>query len=299
MRGTLHFLAAEDLRWMLGLTAERTLASARTRFRELGLDDDTFDRAAQVAASELAGGGSASREEFFALMRAAGISPEGQRGYHIIFNLSQRALVCWGPPRSTQQALVLVDEWVPQATDFDRPDALREFALRYFTGHGPATLRDFAWWAKLTLKDARGGLELARDELTEFTLDGQSYWGAADLPAPEAEREAEREPEPEPEPAPSAADAAVFALPGFDEYLLGYQDRDRVLAPEHVQQVIPGKNGLFRPILVAGGSVVGTWRRADVTDVTSIIAEPFAPLTTVQTKAVERVAAGYRTFMAG
>ena len=280
MRGTLHFLAAHDLRWMLSLTSQRTLSGARTRFRDLGLDDETFDRAAEVASLELAGGGSASREEFFSLLRAAGISTEGQRGYHIIFTLSQRALVCWGPPRSNQQALVLVDEWIPETEVVDRNDALREFALRYFAGHGPATTRDFAWWTKLTLKDARAAVDLARDRLSALTLNDEEYWSVGDAEFVDTH-------------------SGVHALPSFDEYLLGYKDRSLVLAPEHIERVIPGKNGLFRPVVVADGSVVGTWRRGDVADGTSLIDEPFAPLTQHQAAALTAAEAGYRRFMQG
>jgi hypothetical protein len=277
IRGTLHFLAAEDLRWMLGLTAERTLASARTRFAELGLDADTFERAAQVAAVELAGGVALSREEFLAVLRAAGISTEGQRGYHLIFHLSHRALVCWGPPRGNQQALVLVDDWIPHTIELDRPAALREFAVRYFTGHGPATERDFAWWTKLTLADARAAIALARDALSEYTLDGHTFWGTDSTAAAGAE--------------------TVHLLPGFDEYLLGYQDRSLVLDEDHVQQVIPGKNGIFQPIVVAAGSVIGTWRKVDAAGATSTSIYPFAPLTTRNTSALRRVEKRYLRFV--
>ncbi|PRY70009.1 winged helix DNA-binding protein [Glaciihabitans tibetensis] len=316
MRGTLHFLAAADLRWILGLTSARTLAGARTRFRELGLDETTFERAAQVARVELAGGGAAGREEFLALVREAGISTEGQRGYHIIFNLSQRCLVCWGPPAANQQALVLVDEWITQSTEFDRPEALREFVVRYFAGHGPATLADFAWWTKLTLADARAGLELARDQLTEYVLAGQSYWATSGrdgtVPEPDAtpatqEHAATREHATALEHAATREHAAaqraalrhVYALPGFDEFLLGYQDRSLVLDEQHVQQVVPGKNGIFRPVLVSGGAVTGTWRRADVAGETSIRGEPFASLTSRETTALRRTQTEYRRFMAG
>ena len=297
MRGTLHFLAAADLRWILSLTAQRTLASERTRFAGLGLDDTTFERAAQVASVELAGGVALSREEFLAVLRRAGVSTEGQRGYHLIFQLSQRALVCWGPPRGNQQALVLVDEWIPPSPDMERSEALREFALRYFTGHGPATERDFAWWTKLTLADARSGIALARDALREFALEGETFW-AADLSA--ADPRAADPPAADPtDPVLRGALREVSLLPGFDEYLLGYQDRSHVLAAEHVQQVIPGKNGIFLPTLVSAGAVVGTWRKGDASGSTSTNAQPFASFTVRETAALRRSDTAYARFMAG
>jgi hypothetical protein len=101
MRGTLHFVPPEDLRWMLDLTAERSLASAATRFRNLELDAETLTRAEQLVADRLRGGGRLSRAEFVTFLESQGISCAGQRGYHIIYFLTQRQLVCWGPTSGT------------------------------------------------------------------------------------------------------------------------------------------------------------------------------------------------------
>ena len=51
----------------------------------------------------------------------------------------------------------------------------------------------------------------------------------------------------------------VLALPGFDEFLLGYADRSLVLPPEHADKIVPGGNGVFKKTIVAGGGVIGTW----------------------------------------
>lgn len=282
MRGTLHFVAPEDLRWILALTAERTLQSAATRFAGLGLDRATLDRAEHVARDALAGGGSLSRAEFMSLLAAHGIAPDGQRGYHIIFYLSQLALVCWGPPRGTQQALVLVDEWIPRAPERDRADAIESFALRYFASHGPATERDFAWWTKLTLRDVRAAIAGLGDGLTALALDGVDY-----LIATSALEDA----------LSSRSRSAICALPGFDECFLGYQDRSLILEAEHSWRILPGSNGLFLPMIVSGGRVVGGWRRDPKTG----IAEPdyFVDATPSELAGFSRAAKRYERFMAG
>ena len=106
--------------------------------------------------------------------------------------------------------MVLLDEWVPEPRRLSGEEALREFALRYFAGHGPATLADFVWWSKLTLTDARRGLAAAADALASVSVDGAEYWMPADVPGLVA--------------APSGAGRrrhSVYALPGYDEFLLG------------------------------------------------------------------------------
>jgi hypothetical protein len=281
MRGTLHFVPAQDLGWMLGLTAERSIAAAKTRFRALGLDEATLERSVEVAIKALSGGQRLGRNEFMKVLESRGISTEGQRGYHIIFSLSQRRVVCWGPPSGTQQALVLLDEWVPNPRSLGRDEALREFAVRYFVGHGAATLRDFAWWTKLTLTDARAGIALASDELTELTLDDVSYWAAtSQLDAGVASKPGTR----------------VHALPGFDEYLLGYQDRSLPLAAEHSDRIVPGSNGIFLPTIVARGRVVGTWRRTPRSKDAAIEPEYFADASAATSAAFVKSARAYAAF---
>ena len=67
--------------------------------------------------------------------------------------------------------------------------------------------------------------------------------------------------------APSALSGRVpavpewLALPGFDEYLLGYKDRALMVDAAGMKTVIPGANGVFRSTLVRDGRVAATWKR--------------------------------------
>jgi hypothetical protein len=281
MRGTLHFVAPEDLRWILQLTVPRMLASVATRQRQLDLDQETLDRAANIARSELAGGGAISRIEFMTLLENAGITTTGQRGYHIIWYLSQIGLLCWGPPRGTGQAMVLLDEWAPATEELARGEALRRFALGYFRGHGPATLKDFAWWSKLTMADAKQGLTAARDQLVEVTCAEKSYWmSALQLKASGA-----------------SSGGGVHALPGFDEYLLGYQDRSDALPTEYANRIVPGGNGIFLPVMLSRGLVVGTWRRTVSKAVVNVSAEPFDELSAQDCAGFESAAKAFAVFL--
>ena len=281
MRGTLHFIAAEDLRWMLALTSARSLQSAKTRFENLGLDARTLERAATITHKELAGA-EMSRDEFMKLLDGHGISPDGQRGYHIIFYLTQLSLVCWGPPSGTQQALVLVDDWIPEQKLPARDVSLAEFALRYFASHGPATERDFAWWTKLTLADVRIGMAACGDALVELTHEETGY----SIAASELDAASGRKPT-----------AAVHALPGFDEYLLGYQDRQLPLAAEHSQRIVPGNNGIFLPMITAKGRVVGTWRRTPKSKTDAIEPEHFETAAAAMHAKFAKAAGAYARFV--
>ncbi len=277
-RGTLHIVAASDLRWMLGLLGPRLLAGARGRHGQLGLDDTTFKTARDILVLALQGGKTLPRDEIFALLEAAAISTAGQRGIHILWQLAVEGLLCFGARRGKQPTFVLLDEWVPTAKTIERDQALAKLALRYFTSRGPATLPDFVWWSGLTGTQARAGLDMAGANLENEIIDGQTYWFPASQPAGE-------------EPSP-----ALHLLPAFDEYILAYQDRVPVLEASQVKQAI-SSNGIFYPTLVINGRVRGTWKRTVKKGSLTITPNLFAPLTAAEEQALQLEAGRYAAFL--
>jgi len=284
MRGTLHFVPAVDLKWMLRLTSPRLVAGARTRLAQLEIDETVVEQARAVAVASLSGGRQLGRAEFLTALETNGIATTGQRGYHLIGQLALSGTLCWGPQRGRQQLLVLLDEWVPASRWLARDEALGEFVLRYFGGHGPATLKDFAWWAQLTLADAKVGLAVAGDRLIELVVDGASHYLPADAdtgPLGAAPRQR----------------APMLALPAFDEYLLGYTDRSFAIDDGGLLRVVPGKNGLFLPLILSSGRVIGTWRQTRSARAVSVDPRPFDGLSNRQARDFERAVAGYARFL--
>lgn len=278
MRGTLHFVAAADVRWMLALISPKNLAGAARRRQQLELDDATLARCRSLFIKALQGGKQLTRDELYALLERANISTATQRGYHILWNSALHGLICSAATNGKEQTLVLLEEWVAPAREKTRDEALAELALRYFTSRGPATLQDFTWWSGLSAGDARAGLEAVRLRLLQVTQDGQDYWMAPDIAAPKES-------------------ARVFALPGFDEFLLGYKDRRAVLDAKHAQQVCPGGNGMFAATIVIDGRVAGTWKRSIRKTTIEISATPFATLTRAERNAFAEAAESYAAFM--
>ena len=89
----------------------------------------------------------------------------------------------------------------------------------------------------------------------------------------------------------------VHALAGFDEYLLGYRDRSDALPAVHANRIVPGGNGMFLPVIVSRGRVVGTWRRALNSTAVAVTAEPFERLSARETAEFGRAAAAYAGFL--
>ena len=275
MRGTLHFVAAEDLSWIVGLTAERLIARGMKIRTDLGIDASTIERAGEVAVENLSGNRRLTRHELLAGWEAAGLADVKRRAYLLIWHLAQTGTLCLGPTSpSGEQYFVLTDEWIATTRQLDHDEALGEWALRYFRSHGPAAVKDFASWTKLTAADVKIAEAIAKQHLDRVEIDGLPYYldpQTADLL--DAHLRAAR---------------GVFLLPGFDEYLLGYQDRGAVLATEFAPRIVPGSNGVFLPTVIADGKVVGTWKRAGTGANSSIVANPFTAFSRTVADAIPR-----------
>ncbi|HWQ12560.1 MAG TPA: winged helix DNA-binding domain-containing protein [Roseiflexaceae bacterium] len=279
MRGTLHFVPPADVRWMLELLTPRVVQRSAARLRQLGLDAPTIAASAEVLVRALEGGRRLTRPAVFAALESAGIATGGQRGYHILTQLAYERLICFGPRDGRQPTFTLLDEWAPSARSLPRDEALATLALRYFTGHGPATLQDFMWWSGLTAADARAGSGAAATQLERAVVEGREYYFAGDAAHT-------------PEDAPGA-----FLLPPFDEYLVGYRDRSAMLDQRHAPMVVPSANGVFNPIVVIGGRVVGSWKRTLQKDTVAITFSPFAALDEAQARTLADAAGRYGDFL--
>jgi hypothetical protein len=263
MRGTLHLTAAVDLRWMLAVLGSRALAGAAPRRAALELTDDDVERARELVVAALHGGGRLGRTELLSAIADGGVSTAGQRGYHLLWYLAQTGTLCLGPMRAGEQLFVLLDEWLPATPPREREEALGELALRFFAGHGPATVKDLVRWAGVLVSDVRAGLVIAAPQLERLVVDGTEHWMDPATPGRLAAARAEAE--------------GVHLLPGFDELVLGYADRSCTVPAAFADRIVPGNNGMFRATALHEGTVIGVWR-AGRGPARPIQLEPFAEL---------------------
>jgi hypothetical protein len=262
MRGTLHLVAAADVRWMLSLMATRVISLNAARLeREFGLDAESLTQCRKIITRALADGQPQTRSALYATLEQAGQSTSSQRSLHILGQLAQEGILCQGPRIGKQPSFVLLDAWVPESTGLSREQALGELGLRYFRGHGPATAHDLAWWSGLTLKDSQAALALAKPSLQQESIGDATYWFDPGISSADVEVET----------------AAIHLLPAFDEYLVGYKDRSAALDPAHTKQVI-GVNGIFASNIVIAGRVSGLWKRSTDKQGVGLSITPLRPL---------------------
>ena len=251
LRGTLHFVAAADARWILDLLAPRIRANNAGRRRNFELDDLVLGRSKEVVVHALQGGNRLTRNALFRLLEKAHISTAGGRGLQITWWLAHEGLICFGLRQGKQQTFVLLDEWIPQSQMLERDEALAELARRYFTSRGPATLADFAWWSGLTVADAKSGIEMAQAHLVQEMIGDRAYYRSDSLPAFH-----------------DLSESAAL-LPAYDEFTIAYADRSAFFDPQDARKLIT-ENGIFRPTVVINGEMVGIWKRTFVKETLEI-----------------------------
>ena len=240
MRGTLHFVPAEDARWMLKLLTPRIIAKCATLYRQSELDNATFMKSKKLFIKALEGGKKLERKEMYEVLEQGGISATGLRGLHILGYLAQDGLICFGNRVGKQQTFVLLDEWIPMSKSLSKEESLVKLGLQYFTSHGPATLQDYTWWTGLAPAEARTSLELVKSELVSQVVEGKTYWMSPDCTSIKSRS------------------SDFFLLPSYDEFTVAYKDRSAVLDQAHASK---SGNGIFSSSIVSNGKLVGTWKR--------------------------------------
>ncbi|CCH76821.1 conserved hypothetical protein [Nostocoides japonicum T1-X7] len=248
LRPTWHYVAAEDLRWLLGLTSATVERGMASRHRQLELDDRTIAASIDAVAQLLSGGHALTRKQLGPLLADRGLPGPGERLAHVLLLAELRGVVCSGPHDGREHTYALLEERLAPDPDppAERDESLVRLVTRFFHGHGPAGVADLVRWAAVTTREVRRGLDAAGDRLAAAVVEGEEQWFDPAAP-PRASRGSRHR---------------GLLLPTFDEVVLSYVRTPFPRVEEHVR----GDRRLS-PAEVGGGAVVvdgrdvGTWRR--------------------------------------
>lgn len=275
LRPTWHLVAADDLRWMLELTAPQIKMGMKSRNKELGLTDAVLAKSRKVIERTLRDGNHSTREELIAALNKANINTDENRASHVFAAAELESLICSGATKNGKQTFSLLEERIPANKPLGRDEALVSLAKRYFFSHGPATFEDFDWWSGLSASNAKRALDMVKSDLTSEIVEGKTYWFTqTDFKTKES----------------------GFLLPAFDEFIISYKDRSATLTFEHHRRAV-SSNGMFHPVIVVDGQTVGTWKRAIKKDKVEIMTTYFTRLAPASQTLIEAASVQYSRFM--
>jgi len=277
MRPTWHFVSADDIYWLLELTAKQIKSTTKSRHRDLGLTESDLKKSKDVLVKSLEGNRALTREELSDQLNRAGINTFEQRLPHILMEAEIDGIICSGGISGKNQTYALLAERVPVKKTLPKDEALALLAKKYFTSHGPATLPDFIWWSGLPVSDARKALEMNKAALISGTIGTDTYWFSDSVDRP------------------SSLPDSVYLLPAFDEYLISYKNRSSAITLENHTKAI-SNNGIFRPVIVVNGQISGLWKRTVKKDTVLIELDHFRPHSKKEMQLIEKAARSFGNF---
>jgi hypothetical protein len=278
LRPTWHYVAAADLVWLQEVTAPRVRQTTTHALRTVhDLDEAATGRLADLVLTALEGGRDRTRPQLAEVLATSGHQLSGQALMMLMAELELRGLVCSGAPAGQTHTYALVSERIAEPRRMERDQALGELAVRYLSGHGPATEADLAYWATLTLTDVRVGVAVARERLESFEHDGRTFWHA-----------------PGEEPPTEPADPLAHLLQVLDETYRGYQDSRWVL---DAARVVPRQRESAIGMALVDGQLVAAMRRTVTATRVLFELAPYPSWSAEAVVPVERAAARYGAFL--
>ena len=279
LRPTWHFVSPADIRWMLALSAPRLHAVNAYYYRQADLDAKLFLKSCAMIHRMLEGGVTLTRAEIADGLNRAKIPAHGLKLAYLVMHAELEGVICSGPRRGKQFTYALLEERAPKAKTKDREEALAELAKRYFASHGPATVRDFAWWSGQTIKDAQQAIDSVKPMLESSSIGGSTVWSADD--------------------GHGKASKSVIAmlLPNYDEYLIAYKDRGAFVDQSRAANIVARSGGAFSNHLIIDGRLAGGWQRTLNGNSVKIEVAPYKKLTPAQSRAVSNAADCYGEFL--
>lgn len=264
LRPTWHFVLPADIRWLLALTAPRVHALNAYRYRQLELADDLLSKTDEILGTALEGGRQLTRNELRAILERSGIETEGQRLPYMLMHAELEAVICSGALKGKQHTYALLDDRAPSAESLDRDDALAELTKRFFTGRGPATLKDLLRWSSLTAAEGRSGLDMAKSQLEHESIGARDYWFA---PLEEL---------------PRRSGKVIDLVQGYDEIVMSYSESKDVLFTEPAARDVV----VFTHAVLLNGQLIGHWRRVLARDSVLVEVSLYRPLNRAEHRAL-------------
>ena len=243
LRPTWHFVSAEDIYWMLDLSGPQVQKMTISAAKKYGYDLKMLNQINSQIEKSLVGNNHLTRDE---IMRELNIKKGSSQDFlaaAIMMHAELDGLVCNGRMKGKQITYALLEERVSKPkTKLSKEESLAKLALRYFESHGPATLLDFSWWSGFPPTTCKLILSAIELQLNSTEIDNQIYWFKKDVSHETNFRE------------------SVHFLPAFDEILISYKSREASILLEHQPKAF-NNNGIFKPIILENGKVIGTWKR--------------------------------------
>ncbi len=281
-RGTLQVTAADDVHWLSAALTDRSRAEAAKRRPQLGLTDAMVDGAERAVREALAGGKVLTRADLVTACAQTGIELDTGQAGHVLRHLTELMAIVFADPTAKTDTFALADDWIAERRAPEH--GAGEVVARFVGARGPVTRQDIGKWAYLPMGVVDAGIEAAGAAVETVTLAGATYLaapGTVDITDAQVDEALTR----------------PLLLPAFDEYIIGYGSRAPQLDESYLSRIVPGRNGVFKPMVVIDGEIVGVWSRRTTSKAVTVTIEPFTRIAAAAKRRLAEPAADYGRFL--
>lgn len=276
LRPTWHFVAPEDIRWLLQLSAPAIHALSAYYYRRMELDKKLFAKSIKVLEKQLQGGRQATRNTIKQYWEEAGIKTDDLRMVLLLMYAELEGVLCSGGREGKQFTYTLLEERVRAAKAVNREEALHKLATLYFTTRGPATVQDFSWWSGLSITDAKAGVETLGKAFEKETFEKKGYI-IKPIETPELR--------------------GAFLMPAYDEYAVSYKDRSALFSKDANSTKM--NSAVLGPTIIVKGKAIGSWKKQETKTGIEVSVKYFTPPTKAAEQEVKKSIKNYKAFIEG
>lgn len=270
LRCTVQVVSQKDIGWLLPLCKERNLRTLQSWHKSINISfsESHFEEITRAMQELLAGGKSLPKRAIAEELASLGFLLDDRLLTSLLVRSEIEGILCSGVMQGREATWALLSERVPTICPLTPDKALKQLALKYFRSHSPASLEDFVWWAGLSKTQCKKALTLIANEIEEIKVEGEAmYLYHNTLDCPDYAR-------------------MVFLLPPYDEYLIGYKSRWVALEKKHTAKA-HNNFGIFKPVILHEGRVVGNWKASIEKQGANLITELFAEKSKVKQQCLQ------------
>ena len=270
LRCTVQVVSQKDIGWLLPLCKERNLRTLQSWHKSINISfsESHFEEITRAMQELLAGGKSLPKRAIAEELTSLGLLPDDRLLTSLLVWSEIEGLLCSGVMQGREATWALLSERVPTIRSLTPDEALKQLAVKYFRSHSPASLEDFAWWSGLSKTQCRKALTLIANEVEEIKVEEETMYLYHNTP--------------------DCSDYAgmVLLLPPYDEYLIGYKSRWVALEKKHTAKA-HNNFGIFKPVILHEGRVVGNWKASIDKQAANFITELFAEKSKVKQQSLQ------------
>lgn len=282
MRQTLHLIPSDELPLYISALRVCRVEDALRVMARFGITREEGESLTPVIVEALADG-PRGRSQI-----AAAIRPKASKRVrawmdhvwsHVRLAVAE-GLICYGSGENKETNFIRVDHWLPKLKMKLMPAAEAQSVLlqKYLRAYGPATLRDFAHWSGIPMRELKLLDPMCDGKIIEMDEDEKRLIVREDAATVSAKS-----------PARTKSKQTIRLLPSFDVFLLGHREKDHLIPEKHYKRVYHNQ-WWISPVVLRDGEAAGVWSYKVRKNKLEVSVESFGGYPKIERKQIEREA---------